>query len=107
MGLLYRATDTPKEKAINLNNPQRLFLQLDNCLTSGKTPRPYAFSSKVNWVQLIVLLSDERNGFNLKVKKEAFQVYDSKLKELQIAGQRRAEAKAYQGKETPMNRRIS
>ena len=93
LGLLYRATDTPKEKAINLNNPQRLFLQLDNCLTSGKTPRPYAFSSKTNWIQMIVLLADPRNDFKLGVKTEAFQEYDTKLKALQILGQERAEKK--------------
>ena len=91
LGLLYRATDTPKEKAINLNNPQRLFLQLDNCLTSGKTPRPYAFSSKTNWIQMLVLLADPRNDFKLGVKTEAFQEYDTKLKALQILGQERAE----------------
>ena len=91
--LLFRATNTPKHTAINLNNPQRLFLQLDNLQTVGKTPRPYAFSSKTNWIQMVVLLADPRNNFKLQVKKEAFEIYDRKLKELQIMGQQRAESK--------------
>ena len=93
LALLYRATGTPIEKAINLNNPQRLFLQLDACLTVGKTPRPYAFSSKTNWIQMVVLLADPRNDFKLQVKTGAFQIFDAKLKELQILGQERGEQK--------------
>jgi hypothetical protein len=59
----------------------------------SKTPKDYAFSSKTNWVQMIVLLSDPRNEFKLQVKKEVFDIYQNKLKELQILAGRRAEAK--------------
>jgi hypothetical protein len=42
---------------------------------------------------MIVLLSDPRNEFKLQVKKEVFDIYQNKLKELQILAGRRAEAK--------------
>jgi hypothetical protein len=93
LNLLYRALDTPHDKPLNLNNPEFLFHKFDTLMTVGKIPRPYAFSSKKNWIQLVVLLADPRNDFKLNVKKEAFVKYDNKFKEIKLVETRVAEKK--------------
>jgi hypothetical protein len=80
---LYRVTNTPVDKPLNLNNPHALFRQLDT-LRNPKTNEDYGIDKKTNLIQTVVKLADPKNEYALEVNPDALEIYKKKFDELKI-----------------------
>ena len=95
---LYALTNTNKEKAINLNDVKFIFDKLDNF--KKYNGEPYGIDKLFLMIQVILILSDPSNHFELDVSKPVFEIYKSKFNEFKILKSRKQESN--QIKEVPL-----
>lgn len=95
---LYTITNTPKNKAINLNDVKFIFDTLDNF----KKPNgeQYGIDKQFLLIQVILIIADPTNHFGLDVNKQALDIYKSKFNEFKILKSRKQERN--QKKEVPL-----